>query len=71
MKDIFHPHKHNTTLYKSENSKELLRDSSDDYFIYNGTRVQVITVLSGPREHIAIVEDENGVQFDVNMDKLR
>jgi len=47
-------------------AENLLRDYAERQAFYEGRRVRVITVLAGSRRRIAIVEDENGEQFDVD-----
>jgi hypothetical protein len=60
-----------TVEQKSNSGRNLLRDITDDYYLYEGQRVQLITVLAGRGERIAIVENKYGEQFDVAMNTLR
>lgn len=59
------------TSHKNSEDKELLRDAAESYYLYEGERVQLITVLAGRGKRIAIVETETGEQYDVPWEMLR
>jgi hypothetical protein len=44
--------------------------NSDETYSYQGTEVKIITVFKDGHQSIAIVEDENGDQFEVFKDQL-
>ena len=70
MKHLANLHSY-SVQQNSSNERNLLRDAADDYYLYKGQRVQLITVLAGRGERIAIVENDDGEQFDVTMNALR
>lgn len=57
--------------HKNSDEKKLLRDAAESFYVYEGERVQLITVLAGRGKRIAIVENASGEQYDVPWDMLR
>lgn len=57
--------------HKNSDDKSLLRDAAETFYTYEGERVQLITVLAGRGQRIAIVENEAGEQYDVPWEMLR
>lgn len=50
---------------------QILHETEEDTYTYNGTTVKIITVFSDSQDAIALVEDENGELFEVSKAALR
>ncbi|WP_455756274.1 hypothetical protein [Sulfurimonas sp.] len=52
-------------------TSQVLRNSDDDVYIYNGVKVKIITVFNDSRESTALIENENGEILQVPKNSLR